>query len=516
MRKTAAFIISLAMILSMAACSNSVNTDSSSSVSLTEKINEPEPARLINKMTPDELKSIRKHGLTILDKPEHENIQTESDEQSEHKVCAEFHNVTREEALSSLEGYRELLSEEDYYDQLEYIESITDEYVYSYAGYILVDDHLINNIVPYSDPGYDGGSIQITTGNIDENGQYNYEEKNFLNYDEYFDWLRKYYADQGYSDEETEKEILYIKIADEAFKTGNYEILPDGTVEPEDYYVAQTFDRNADHRDVWEFDHDAVEKIKDSIEEIEIYDAELNKDFTVHVTLPPEYDKEKSYPVFFLTDGVWRFGDHTKLRSVIENEQASPVILVSLGYAYYIDGTDETNRYNDLVINRDKLLDFITDNLMPYLCENYNIDPADSTLYGHSDGGVFAHYALFRSDMYDNQPFDRYIIGSPALWGLYNYNNSFNIDSSDCINDYGYFDRNEKLNKKVFLCAGSLEDPDYADKYDGHDTTLEGAEKLKNRLESHNADLTYRLYESHHYQYIPEMLIEYLKENYPV
>ena len=44
---------------------------------------------------------------------------------------------------------------------------------------------------------------------------------------------------------------------------------------------------------------------------------------------------------------------------------------------------------------------------------------------------------------------------------------------------------------------------------------VEGVAKLKERLEAHNAELTYKLYESHHYQYIPEMLIEYLKEMYP-
>ena len=84
------------------------------------------------------------------------------------------------------------------------------------------------------------------------------------------------------------------------------------------------------------------------------------------------------------------------------------------------------------------------------------------------------------------------------------------------LSDYNYFDRNKTLNKTVFLCAGSLEDPDYADHYrEGDDTTLEGVAKLKERLESHDADLTYKLYESHHYQFIPEMLIEYLKNTYP-
>ncbi len=44
---------------------------------------------------------------------------------------------------------------------------------------------------------------------------------------------------------------------------------------------------------------------------------------------------------------------------------------------------------------------------------------------------------------------------------------------------------------------------------------MAGLEALKNDLISHGADVTYKLYESHHYQYIPEMLVEYLKTAYP-
>ena len=51
--------------------------------------------------------------------------------------------------------------------------------------------------------------------------------------------------------------------------------------------------------------------------------------------------------------------------------------------------------------------------------------------------------------------------------------------------------------------------------YNGHASTLEGIENLKNRLEAHNASVTCKLYESHHYQYIPDMLVEYLKDTYP-
>ena len=105
---------------------------------------------------------------------------------------------------------------------------------------------------------------------------------------------------------------------------------------------------------------------------------------------------------------------------------------------------------------------------MPYLGENYSIDYTNSTLYGHSNGGVFTHEALFQSDLYENQPFGNYIIGSPAFWNL--YHEELGVDPEDYSNDYGYFDRNDTLDKKVFLCGGTLEDSDYSEYYNGHDT----------------------------------------------
>jgi predicted alpha/beta superfamily hydrolase len=381
-----------------------------------------------------------------------------------------------------------------------------------------VDGKICQHSSPYFFPDYDGGEISFTQTttitNSDGKITYNDEELSFANMEEYFDWIREQDKEAGLNEKEIERDILNLTIANEAIKNGTYEEIPEGTVDINDssLYIKST---EEDYRHVWEYDRESVEEIKDFIEEINIYDEELDTEFLVHVTLPPNYDENKTYPVFFLTDGVWRFGNHPELRKLMENNEADETILVSLGYNYHIDGTHEYNRFNDLVVRRDKLLDFITDNLMPYLGENYNIDYTNSTLYGHSDGGVFTHNALFKSDMYENQPFGNYIIGSPALWGLYNYNESIDNDSEDCKNDYGYYDRNEKLDKSVFLCAGALEDPDYADNYNGHDTTLEGVAKLNERLESHGANVTYKLYDSHHYQFIPEMLCEVLKTYYP-
>lgn len=517
MKKIVTFFLLLAMTLPITACNQiTERTENSSSVEqIQEQSQTVSPAKLTNKMTENERQRVDKHELTLLIEPK----ETTNTEQTEHKVSVEFCTLSIEELRENVESDYDLnlMTDEEYKAAMEEIKISEEkgENTLTINPYILVDGYLVQYVVPYADPDYDGGSIAFTSSTMCENGEKQIEELSFESFEEYLDWIRKMDSKCGYSDEKIEQDVLHVQIANEALKTGDYEILPEGTVNTEDPSLCLWNDENADYRSEWEYDRKAVEAIQDSIDEISIYDEEMDTEFTVHVTLPPDYDESKTYPVFFLTDGIWRFGNHPELRKLMENGEASPVILVSMWYSYNTPYDGGNTRYFDLVINRDKLLNFVTDNLMPYLTENYNIDCANSTLYGHSDGGVFTHYSLFNSDDFDNQPFGHYIIGSPALWGLYNYNDHENISSDDVLNDYGYFDRNEKLSKSVFLCAGSQEDPDYADNYNGHDTTLEGTAKLKERLEAHGADLTYKLYDSHHYQYIPEMLAEYLKETYP-
>lgn len=524
MKKLVTFLLLLAMTLPVNACENKQETTSQpeSSVqqdsSITTESNTAEsiqpqtvsPTKLTNKMTETELLSVNKHALTLLDEIEKPN----ADPNAEHKVSIEFQTIDIEELHKSLEEQRNELTDDEYRNSLKYIQVI-EKYGCQEPRTVLVDGYIVQFSIPYEDAFRDGGTFSFTTTVYDENGEPKVENLSFETFEEYLDWIRKRDAEFGWSDEMIEQDVLHVQLANDALKNGNYETLPEGSV---DFNDKSMYLRNAflDYRSEWEFDRDAVEAIKDSVDEINIYDEELGKEFVVHVTLPPDYDKDKTYPVFFLTDGIWRFGNCPELRTCMENSEAAPVILVSLYYSYDVTDPDQWMRYVDLVIDRDKLLDFITDNLMPYLCENYNIDCENSTLYGHSDGGVFTHNAVFNSDRYENQPFGHYIIGSPALWGLYHYNLDNNMTNDDVLNDYGYFDRNETLDKSIFLCAGSLEDPDYEHYYrEGDDTTLEGVAKLKQRFEAHGVNLTYKLYESHHYQYIPEMLIEYLKTTYP-
>lgn len=254
----------------------------------------------------------------------------------------------------------------------------------------------------------------------------------------------------------------------------------------------------------WEFNRTDTEKIRDYVSEISFYDEELNANFVVHVTVPPNYDKEKSYPAFVLTDGVWRFGNHPALWKLMESGEAEDVLLVSIGFDFSIDNTGNSREYF-FMEKKGEFLDFITDNLMPYLDSQYNIDESRSALYGHSNGGAFTHYAAFNSDLYENQPFHYYIIGSPALWSASFL--AFQEEPGEYKQEYDYFERNKTMDKELYLCAGEHEDSDYEEYYGENDSTLEGMTHLTERLDGYGfKDYVYDIYDSHHYQYVPEML----------
>ena len=281
----------------------------------------------------------------------------------------------------------------------------------------------------------------------------------------------------------------------------------------------------------WELDRDEIEKIKDQVTEYTFYDEELDRKLVVHVALPKGIEEEakrttgkeeeaaggSASPALVLTDAVWRFNDIAKLLKEMEEGRADPQILISIGQDYTICNSDNMERSALFCEGKDKFLDFITDNLMPYLGEKYSIDYENSTLFGHSLGGVFAHYALCNSDQYENQPFGCYIIGSPAFWSPYSREMS---DYSEQANDYGYLDRNDTITKRVFITAGSDEDEDYAEYFEDGDSTTESivhlAERINSKCDPSSPMAKDKLYKSHHYQYIPDMLIEYVDKCFSI
>lgn len=494
-KKMIAMLIAVTALLSSVACQsdtkNISNTENNSSV----VDDETNSVKLKNLMSETERSRVSVGELTLLDENEQETPL-----KSTGKV--QIYIGTAEDLIKETEEIKDYYdSPEEYEECIKEFEKLDNDFRYIHTA--LVDGRLIYNYTPAYD--YDGGEIQISISQ--SNGDY--EELTFHNFDEV-----KNYMKESFDDEQVYEDTIaaWQSVIDGTYEEITMEEAEQLRTEYESSLYNETF--NGDYKDIWEYNRSEVEAIEDSVKEISIYDEELDTEFLVHVTLPPNFDESKTYPMFVFSDGVWRFGNVPSIRKLMENGEIQDVILVTIGYNYKFDGTSMVVRSKYFYEEREKMLDFITDNLAPYLNELYNIDFENSGFYGHSAGGVFSHYAVFNSDKYENQPFKYYIIGSPALWQLHRLENEKYPDAG--ITDYNYWDRNDTLDKVIFLCGGENEDPDYEEYYDGYDTTLEGIANLMSRLESHGVTTAKsKIYEnSGHWQFIPDMFIEFFREYY--
>ena len=203
-------------------------------------------------------------------------------------------------------------------------------------------------------------------------------------------------------------------------------------------------------------DHEFYEEVttadpaaKEYIKEISMYDQEINDTFTIHLSLPEGYDKSKKYPLVLMTDGVWRLSDHPQLRQLMLSGEVEDVILVSVGYP---NGYDYTKiRERDLVDQPDLFLQFLVENLMPYLCDNYSVDTKRVTLTGHSLGGYWGLYTLFHSDTIAKNTFNSYYIGSPSV--------QVNTDMAFAKNfEEWFYERKQSLDCEVYATVGGDED----------------------------------------------------------
>lgn len=204
------------------------------------------------------------------------------------------------------------------------------------------------------------------------------------------------------------------------------------------------------YNEVVGIDPDTPEYIK----EIEIYDEEIGDRFIVHVSLPPNYDETKRYPLVLMTDGIWRLSDHPELRKLMFSGEIENIILASVGYP---NGYDYfAIRERDLLRQPDLYLQFLTENLMPYLYDNFRVDTAQTALTGHSYGGYWGLYALFHSDTMGKDIFKYYYIGSPSFQASTN---------SVVIKDFEnrFSQRKKTLDCYVYITVGGDEESSFID-----------------------------------------------------
>lgn len=192
--------------------------------------------------------------------------------------------------------------------------------------------------------------------------------------------------------------------------------------------------------------------------------------YQVWVATPSKPVPGQPFKVLYVLDGNWSFGTAVEtVRMLGLGGEVPPLLVVGVGYPgprgyrdsgqlrnFELSPTDDlayrerASRQGQPVGERGLggapgFLQFLTDELAPFVEERYNGDPADRCLFGYSLGGLFATHALLQ----EPPKFQRLVIGSPSLWW----------------NDRVMFEHEEQraagskaMPAKVFFSAGAQEE----------------------------------------------------------
>ncbi len=185
------------------------------------------------------------------------------------------------------------------------------------------------------------------------------------------------------------------------------------------------------------------------------------------VYLPAQYDKSKTYPVLYVTDGYEYLHENmgnifTTLNNLIHQQKMEPIIAV------FVDHREPVNRLNnrrmtELAMN-EAYLNFFVNELLPKIEVEYSVSrkAEERAILGTSMGGLTAAYFSFsRPDIFGLAG-----IQSPAFW------------FRPAI--YTTCDNPEKPPVKVYMTTGVINDAE------------EGARKMKAILDKNTCTYQYK------------------------
>lgn len=207
--------------------------------------------------------------------------------------------------------------------------------------------------------------------------------------------------------------------------------------------------------------------IAPQIQVVPIKDPNTNKNYELYIELPEDYaeDTTKKYPVLYYTDAGW----HMEMLSGSSEFMLEDAILVGISWqkdiaedlmerygAHASRFTDysfwkKSNPNHPLLKfgHADNHLEFIRNNVIPYVDNNYRTDPNSRSYFGYSLSGAFGAYILL------TQPdtFNNYILGSPLNKGLLPYLKEINAELLATQPN-----ENKALHPNVFIAYGTLEE----------------------------------------------------------
>ncbi len=186
----------------------------------------------------------------------------------------------------------------------------------------------------------------------------------------------------------------------------------------------------------------------------------IGQDFVIDVVLPLAPSDAK-LPAVYVTDGNTMLPIAANSARLLQlGGELPPAIFVGIGYPATSTQEILSLRMRELTPTATvtetggeepsgggaaAFLDFIEEEVKPFIEATYPVDPSDSTLVGDSLGGLFTLYALFNR----TADYQRYLAGSPSIWW----------DGEVLFDDEAaYAERADDLDVDVFISVGSLEE----------------------------------------------------------
>jgi len=166
------------------------------------------------------------------------------------------------------------------------------------------------------------------------------------------------------------------------------------------------------------------------IQVIPIKDTKNDRQYELYVKLPEDYpeNKDKKYPVIYYTDALW----HVEVLSGSAEYIMEEAILVGISWQKDINMDlrkaegKQASRYRDYSIRKSSNeedqakyqfgqagthCDFIRNEVIPYMENNYRADSNRRAYFGYSLGSLLGAYILVAQP----DTFKNYILGSPSL-----------------------------------------------------------------------------------------------------
>jgi predicted alpha/beta superfamily hydrolase len=223
----------------------------------------------------------------------------------------------------------------------------------------------------------------------------------------------------------------------------------------------------------------------------------MDQDFDLYIKLPWSYSgTDMTYPVLYALDANRTFPMVANISHMMDvpRTEVPEILVVGIAYqtesivdwviwrnrdftptvdpgteAYWETMLSQATGRDDIDIQTgggSRFLEFIRQELIPFVESNYRVSATDRGLFGYSKSGVFVLYTLFSHP----ETFQRYFAGSPSL----NYGDRILFQHEEA-----YAAAHDDLPVKLFMTAGGLESV----------SMIENMKKMADSLRSRNYPL---------------------------